>query len=220
MIVNKPQAINNDVSISFIKEMTTDNDLALIRKCASQWSKSATGKIQYFGKTKQFEKVAISKDAKEVAEGIRDILGTEEAIKAGRVRNPIYTKESIRKKECAVYAAIDNRGKIQGVALVNLKGTHSHAAVLDDLIVNPERVKSIGKRPPISGTGTKLVQAACQRVLNGKGKNELGTISLKTSKTFYEKLGFEEDFSTPSWVDDCGMCLGEKKFKELCTKLI
>lgn len=223
MMIAKPQAqpavANNPVTISYIKEMKTDKELALIRTVAGQWENAAAGKIGYFGKRNEKEKVEVSKDAHEVAEGINCILGDRGAIKAKRVSNPIYTTESIKKGYCVAFAAYDNRGKIQGVALVNLKGDVDHAAVLDELIVNPERVKSIGKRTPISGTGTKLVQAASEKILNGKGTKELGTFSLMSSKTFYEKLGFAYDNSEFGGDDVRGMCLNEQGLKNLCQKV-
>lgn len=219
MIVNQPKAVSNDVYISYVKEMKTDKDLTLIRKVTAEWEKAASGKIEYFGRRQEMDKVKVAEDAKEVAGGIRSILADSRAIREKKISYPVYTTDSIKKREFAVYGAYDNRGKIQGVALVNLKGDRDHAVVLDELIVNPERVKSIGKRAPISGTGTKLVQAVATRVLHSKGKKELGLLSLESSKTFYEKLGFQYDNTEFGGSGAYGMCLSEAGLKQLCAKV-
>ena len=219
MMVNQAKAVSADVYISYIKEMKTDKDLALVRKVTREWEKAAGGKIDYFSKKQEMDKVKVAEDAKEVAGGIRSILADSKAIREKRITYPVYTTDSIKKREFAVYGAYDNRGKIQGVALVNLKGDTDHAVVLDELIVNPERVKSIGKRAPIAGTGTKLVQAVATKILAGKGKKELGLFSLESSKTFYEKLGFQYDHTEFGGSGAYGMCLGENGLKQLCAKV-
>ncbi|MBA3604018.1 MAG: GNAT family N-acetyltransferase [Parachlamydiaceae bacterium] len=133
----------------------------------------------------------------------------------------IPLKASIKMKMLFVLL-MNNRGKLQGVAFVDLTRSLGYDNVLDEVLVNPERNSAIGKRAAIKGTGTKLVQAVANKVLMKKGEQNLGLLSLKSAIPFYIKLGFDDNGGGPGanngpMTED--MSMNAKQMKMLCAKV-
>ena len=200
--IAKPAVANTADSLN-VKEVTSSRSLATVGKVAKLWEKSALKKVQHYSKKygADHEKTQVATAAHETALALQAGLPNSKDIKNGK---------------CAVFAAYDSKRRIQGLALVNLKGANGHAVDLEALAVNPERIATIGKRP-VKGTGTAVVKAVAAKILKGKGKKELGVFSEASSVAFYEKLGFKVDGSASgsSWT---GMVLDQQGLANLVQK--
>jgi hypothetical protein len=140
-----------------------------LEKVAKAWEKSAQDKVASYTKSGESDKATIAADALSRAKAIQ---------------------KKLKNKKLNFFAAYDKNTKsIKGIAVANFNGKN-YKAELDELLVNPENIQSIGLKP-MKGIGKAIVQRVAKEVLAKKGY-ELGTYSLPSAVPFYEKLGFSD----------------------------
>jgi hypothetical protein len=154
------------------KEIKGKKEITILKKKVEEWQKIAEKKLKSYPIESQERQ--ISQDCVSEAQAIRRQLSV------------------IKKDKLSVFAAYDQNKKIQGIAIARIPKT-KYASEIDNMVVNPESIKLIGKKP-VQGTGTSLVKKIAARILNNaKGRKELRAWALHAAIPFYEKLGFKFD---------------------------
>lgn len=189
---NNQMPVNDKIAV---KEIKGSKQINALMKEAQKWIKAAQGKMNAF--PADSDEAAVAQDCSDVAKTILSRL------------------KFIKKNKYSVFAAYDSDKKVQGIALAKMPRS-KHASELKYMVVNPESIKSIGKKP-IRGTGTALVTKIASKILNNKkAKKELRTQALWGAVPFYEKLGFKNDLDHPPlYFNANAMKLTEKDMKKL-----
>ncbi len=189
---------NNNIGLEnniVAKEVKGEKAITKLMQKVEQWQKIAEGKIKSYSLDSKEHQIA--SDCAEEAQAIRKQLAC------------------IKKEKLCVFVAYGQSNKIQGVALAKIP-RKTYASNIDNMVVNPESIKLIGKTP-VQGTGTALVKKIVNRVLQNKnGRKELRALALHSAMPFYEKLGFKTDFKHGGGCNYAeAMVLSQKDMKKL-----
>lgn len=184
-----------------VKQVTSKEKIATLEKVSKLWEEVAERKVKYYqkkyGKAHESLKTRVATDTYNMA---------------------LAVQVGLKDKECTYFAAYDKKTKrVHGIAIVNLDGKQSHGEsgpVLDDLLVNPENIQLIGKKPR-RGIGTAMVKKVAQYILK-KNENSLFLFSNQSAMEFYKKLGFTI-IGQANADAHYEMYMGSKKLKNLAS---